>query len=285
MKKSGVAEHFYAKRTLDKYSDEELLDFFTSDCWKNCDKKVEVLQELENREAVRQKRTPAKIEKYKGEENGFYGEYDGTKNIIRINLEDEITVIDDSGGCQSKKLSSYDVLDSYYHESRHACQEKALIPDDLNIDKRSFEQIKIENKRDSKGNLYNFPRTTKEYKVLAKELDSNNYAASKMLDNYRSFYRDTEYKKYLKQKNDEFSELDKKLDSSVELRRETFLNNAERAKNKNDITSDYYADMKLRAFDSSEESVVTASRNTSSRLDYYSKNIESGQNKENGISR
>ena len=113
----------------------------------------------------------------------FYGEYNGNENTMFVNLNH----------------SSYEVLDTYLHEARHAYQEKSVKKGE-GYDEHSFNMIKAENVVDENGNLYNYIEDGVGYDTACCELDANNEAMRTMLSYSEEFGSDPEYLNYLEER-------------------------------------------------------------------------------------
>ncbi len=183
------------------YSQDQLLDQFRSENWKNYSDKEKqgILQEFENRNAAAQGREPSEV--YILGENGPLGSYNAEKNRIGIALD----------------ASSYEALDSIVHEGNHAYQEHC-IKNGLYDNDPTGKMIEVESARDDKGNMYNYRDSFPEYNMQVNELDSNNKAAEFMLSQADRYGDDPEYEKYLADRQYHFSRVNEDLDQKKELR-------------------------------------------------------------------
>ena len=157
----------------------EVIQKFVSKAWNQYSnhQKIGTLQNLENIRAKRQGRRPVNVREYNS--NEFYGEYNGNENTMFINLNH----------------SSYEVLDTYLHESRHVYQEKSVKKGE-GYDEHSLNMIKAENVVDENGNHYNYIEDGVGYDTACCELDANNEAMRTMLSYSEEFGNDPEYLNY-----------------------------------------------------------------------------------------
>ena len=252
----------------ESFSDKELINNFRSENWEflSDNQKNQTLQELENREAVKAGRKPAKVTALQGDS---YGGYNSNTETISINTNKYV-------GLQEN--TSYEILDSYYHESRHACQEHAGTPQELNTDEKSFDMIKLESMRDEGGHLYNYTNRNPYYDMQTNEMDSNTYAANKLMDNFDSFSSDKNYDKYLESRSEHFKSVNMSTQKYLSERQNMQSINADRAYKNSDISYGEYLRIKSEINASGEEKVLTDSKNTEDRLNYYKENINSYRN-------
>lgn len=180
---------------LTQLTNNELLNNFESETWRNLtyQHKRNVFQELENRCAKEQGREPANIEVKLC--NDRYGSYNLATNTIRINVLNNFA-----------DNSSYEQLDSYFHESRHAQQLQA-INTGKGFDNNTLNMYKVELARDANGNLYNYFSETYMNDVQICEMDSNNFALRNMLSHEEIFKRDEEYYNYLNLRQKHFEKV------------------------------------------------------------------------------
>ena len=246
-------------------SDKELIGSFRTENWDSFkdSQKNQILQELENREALKAGREPAKVTSLQGD---TYGGYNSNTETISINTNKYV-------GTQEN--TSYEVLDSYYHESRHACQEHARNSQELNTDEKSFDMIKVESMRDKDGHLYNYTNRNPYYDMQTNEMDSNTYAANKLMDNFDSFSSDKNYDKYLEARSEHFNSVNTSTQKYSVERQQMQNANVDRAYKNNDISYGEYAKIKNEINNSNDEKALTDSKNTEDRLNYYKENINS----------
>lgn len=179
----------YARTQIDtpykNLSTDELLSRFKSEEWSRYTQyeRINTFQELENRYAVEQKRPVARIEAESSSLN--YGSYNNGTNVIRINLND------------SDINNSYEQLDSYYHESRHAYQYQA-VETGRGLDQHTRNMCNVE------FTAHNYVNEGPDYDIQTCEMDSNNTAATRMLEHSDRYKDDLEYQKYLDRRQEHF---------------------------------------------------------------------------------
>ena len=190
---------FTSKKRYSEYSNEELMSTFRSENWDKLShsKRIKVLQEVENRNAASQGRKPCTVKSAGGKND--YGCYYAHSNRIEVNVNDSIKDAD------GKRISnsSYQVLDTIYHEGEHAHQTNCVknqigLPQGLPETTRDL--CKVE---DSRGVYPKFDKNGNQvggvmrYSYCTCELDSNNAAARKVLESGEQFRGDAKYDEYL----------------------------------------------------------------------------------------
>ena len=196
-------------------SGDELLNQFRSENWSkitNSNDRIAILQELENRIAVNQGRSPATVVEM-GKNSGFYGAYSGESNRIAVVVQD---------------VPSYEVLDTLIHESNHAFQDYYINATD-GLDERSWLMMRAEIARDSDGMLYNYVQTSPLNNMQCCELDSNCQASAFAIFQTERYYSDPEFVKYLESRADYFAKVNDDLDRLSELRSEVQKRQADSA--------------------------------------------------------
>jgi hypothetical protein len=173
--------NIFSKNEYAKSTDEELLMNFRSESWAAMDEKrqISVCQELENRNAKSQGRQPCKVSSSRDE--GAFGCYYLKSNRIEVNLED-----------LNGKNTSYNVLDTVYHEGRHAYQQHCLDKGVKGLPKETLDMCDLENK----PHVYSGQIR---YEYCSSEIDSNNAAARKLTEHKALFYDDKAYESYINQ--------------------------------------------------------------------------------------
>ena len=240
----------YAKTRIStpysKLSETELLSRFKSDSWSklNQQEKIDTIQELENRFAVEQKRPVAEIKPEEDPSN--YGSYVKSSNTIRIRMED------------SDKNTSYEMLDSYYHESRHAQQYQAI-----KLNKGLNETTRNVCKTELNGN---YVGGGKYYDMQTCEMDSNNYAADKMLSNKDLFDGDKQYDEYLERRREHFENVNKSCHEDVDYRARQQINNANRSLARGTITEKQAKQIKEQVYSDHDDPVLAESCNIENKL-------------------
>ncbi|MDE7430878.1 MAG: hypothetical protein K2N34_03040 [Lachnospiraceae bacterium] len=240
----------YAKTRIStpysKLSEKELLSRFKSDNWAelNQQEKIDTIQELENRYAVEQKRPVSKIE---AEDNPYnYGSYAKSENTIRIRMED------------SEANTSYEMLDSYYHESRHAQQYQA-IESGKGLDETTRNVCQTE----LRGN---YVGGGKYYDMQTCEMDSNNYAADKMLSNKELFEGDEKYNEYLERRQEHFEEVNKSCHDDEDFRARQQINNVDKSLARGSITEKQANQIKEQVYSDNDDPVLAESCDIEKRL-------------------
>lgn len=185
-----------------QYSNNQLIDQFNSANWNvlSTDNRIGLVQELENRTASAQGREPANV--ISSDRPGSYGAYNGLSNQMSINVN---------------SFSSYETLDTFYHESNHAYQAHC-IEKGIGYDPHTLDMMAVETARDQNGNLYNYAQQSPFYDMQCNELDSNNKAAQSMMAHSETFKNDPEYQSYLAERNDHFAEINNNLDNHADMR-------------------------------------------------------------------
>lgn len=252
----------YAKTRIStpysKLSEKELLTRFQSDCWNNLNQqgKIDTIQELENRYAVEQKRPVCKIESENNPNN--YGSYSRSSNSIRISME------------ESEQNTSYEMLDSYFHESRHAQQYRAIeTGKGLDETTRNICQTELGN---------NYVGGGKYYDMQTCEMDSNNYAATKMLANKNLFEDDEEFNKYLERRQEHFEKTNKSCHDESDYRLNQQIENTSKSFENGDITEKQVSQIKEHLYNSEDDPVLKESCSIEGRLREENQEKEDAKN-------
>ncbi len=205
-------------------TDEQLLDSFKSSNWNKLsdENRIGLVQEMENRQAAGQGRTPAEV--VASNDPGKYGSYNSTNNRMSINVSD---------------FSSYEVLDTYAHESNHAYQGHC-VKNGLDYDEQTRGMMEVESMRDSNGNLYNYARTSPQYDMQTNELDSNNKAAGFVMSEKERFRDDPAFKEYINERNDHFGKVNESLTNHAKLRTSMQNNQLYSSYVRGDISEEQY---------------------------------------------
>lgn len=184
------------------YSNNQLIDQFNSNNWNSlsADNRIGLIQEMENRTALEQGREPAMV--VSSDRPGSYGSYNSLSNQMSINVN---------------SFSSYETLDSFYHESNHAF-EAFCIEHGIGYDKHTLDMMAVENSRDQNGNLYNYAQQSPFYDMQCNELDSNNKAAQSMMAHSDSFKSDPAFYSYIAERSSHFTAVNDALDNCSEMR-------------------------------------------------------------------
>ena len=190
---------FTSKKRYSEYSNEELMSTFRSENWDKLShsKRIKVLQEVENRNAASQGRKPCTVKSVNSKND--YGSYYAHSNRIEVNVNDSIKDAD------GKRISnsSYQVLDTIYHEGEHAHQTNCVknqIGPPQGLPDTTRDLCKVE---DSEGVYPEFDENGKQidglmdYNHCTCEIDSNNVAARKVLASRGQFRGDIKFDEYL----------------------------------------------------------------------------------------
>lgn len=188
---------------ISSLSNSDLLDCFKSENWEKMDEqaRIDTVQEMENRNAASQGRIPANV--VSSNDPSFYGQFTSTQNTIMINVSD---------------FSSYDVLDTYIHESNHAYQQSCIDNHSGQYDNHTRTMLEAELARDEAGNLYNYRTTTPEYDMQCSEMDSNNRAVSFLISEQNRFGADQTYQSYILERNSHYTNLNFQLENNYQTR-------------------------------------------------------------------
>lgn len=216
-----------AKVDYSTYSDGQLLYQFKTENWSKLgeNERVDIIQEMENRNAEQQGREPAEV--VSSSRVTSYGSYNSMNNQIIINVNN---------------FSSYETLDTFAHESNHAYQNHC-IENGVGYDEYSRNMMEVESMRDENGNLYNYARTTPQYDMQCNELDSNNKAAKFMLSESDRFKEDQEYKDYIAERDAHFKDVNYALDNYQGMRTSMQNDQAYTSYVRGDITQEQYASL------------------------------------------
>ena len=189
---------FLTKKQYANYSDKELLSNFRSESWGKLspDKRIALLQEVENRNAASQGRTPCVVKSTDSKDE--YGCYYPKSNRIEVNVNDYIK--NEYG--ERIENNSYQVLDTIYHEGEHAhqsnCIENQIAPPQ-GLHQTTRDMCEVENS----GNNY---KGVIEYDHCTCEVDSNNVAVKKVMEAKDLFQDDKNFDAYLADREDYFKQ-------------------------------------------------------------------------------
>ena len=201
---SSSAQHGQNHNTINfsSYSNSQLIDQFNSNNWNSlsADNRIGLVQEMENRTALEQGREPAMV--VSSDRPGSYGSYNSLSNQMSINVN---------------SFSSYETLDTFYHESNHAYQAHC-VEKGIGYDQHTLDMMAVETARDQNGNLYNYAQQNPFYDMQCNELDSNTKAAQSMLGHAESFKSDPAYQDYIADRNEHFTEVNNTLDNHADMR-------------------------------------------------------------------
>ncbi|MGN1346494.1 MAG: hypothetical protein ACI4V1_06890 [Eubacteriales bacterium] len=220
----GNSQDQNQKIDFSQKTDEQLLDSFKSSNWNALseENRIGLVQEMENRQAAAQGRIPAEV--VSANDPGKYGSYNSTNNRMSLNVSN---------------FSSYEVLDTYAHESNHAYQNHC-VKNGLDYDEQTRGMMDVETKRDNNGNLYNYARTSPQYDMQTNELDSNNKAADFVMSEKERFKDDPAFKEYVSERNNHFGRVNENLANHSNLRTSMQNNQLYSAYVRGDISEEQY---------------------------------------------
>ncbi|MBO5287672.1 MAG: hypothetical protein J6B34_06055, partial [Clostridia bacterium] len=176
-----------SRKWLENASDDELLSQFKDENWTKINKngRLEILQELEVRNSVYEDRDPAIVTFGDDMKQGHNGGYSHDRNAIRLNHN-------------YLGKDQFKLLATYFHESRHAQQTNS--PEEL-VGHRTKLMCELErmprNDNSGKMNYIGADENYKLYRTQVSEMDSNNYAAAKMLSLSENFKGEEKYYSHL----------------------------------------------------------------------------------------
>lgn len=241
------------------YSKDQLLNSFKSDNWEKLseDNKIAVLQEVENRNASEQGRPAATV--VSANDANIYGSYTSTDNQIKINVSN---------------FSSYEVLDTYVHESSHAYQSHCIETGE-GYDDHTLSMMEAEMARDERGSLYNYATTSPEYDMQCDELDSNNKAASFMLEQRARYENDPSYRAYIEERANHFNQVNSSIENNPEDRARLQNNQAYLAYVRGDITEEQYTSLSDNINNENfQDTAATQSQKIGASLDALNKEYQ-----------
>lgn len=248
---NAVSQANVYSENFDRYYDysgvpqDDLLNQFRTENWNCLDErqKVSVIQELENRNAEQQGRPPAQVIAL--ERKDTYGSYrSGEDNIpekIRGRASD-VGYTKDGGTIRINvnDFSSYDTLDTYIHEANHAYQGYCITCGESFYDEDVRVLMQAECARDERGNLYNYETKAGLYDVQCSEMDSNNVAATYLLEQRERFGNDPAYHDYMEERQEHFQAVNAFLATHRDQRFTMQMNQTYNAYVHGDITEEEY---------------------------------------------
>ena len=257
---------FTYRKLVGGYSDKELLTNFTSTNWANLSEsqRLIVAQEVENRAASKQGRTPCQLKPTKKE--GYYGCYYPGSNDIEINVSDTIK----GKNCRCQDNSSYTVLDTIYHEGEHSFQQYCIkhnIDAAHGIPQTTKDMCIVENS----GNNYD---GVIDYNNCTCELDSNNVATRKVLESEEIFRNDPKFSDYLEDRRKYFSNVANRNMAEVHMQQNEAIYQAYK---NGDIDLYKHDDMLLNEVNKSQPAFDEA-RQLRSRIETEQKMVVAQQN-------
>jgi hypothetical protein len=206
------------------FSDDQLLDQFKIENWSKLEEsdRIDVIQEMENRNAAQQGREPAEV--VSSSRVTSYGSYNSMNNQMNVNVNN---------------FSSYETMDTFVHESNHAYQAHC-VENGVGYDEYTRNMIEVESMRDENGALYNYARTSPQYDMQCNELDSNNRAAEFLISESDRYKTDQEYKDYIAERDGHFKVVNYALDNYQGIRTSMQNDQAYASYVRGDISQEQY---------------------------------------------
>lgn len=246
------------KTRLRSLTDEQLYDKFHEQNWGALKEvaRIEVFQELENRNAARQNRPPARVVQEKNQWLLGSYRYDDKCDVIRICVDDVV------GG---KRNSALNQLDSYFHESRHACQRR--MPEEVWQDDFSANTGRLENLP------YNYMDAGDLYDLQTIEMDSNNAALDRVLELRDRFAGEEQFREYVQDRLEHFRQVNEKWQKWDFRMDEERRRNVYDSMREKDILPDEALQMREFFEEHKEGSVQEESRTQEERLGKLSREL------------
>lgn len=197
------------RRALIKMDETDLLKQFRNENFSKLvtEQKIVLLQELEKREAKIQGRDPSPIIL---ETQDRYGAYYPDENVISIDIEQ----------------NPYEILDTYYHESRHAQQYYAA-KNGKGLDEDTFLTMKADIYGDYEESNYD---------LSSKEIDANVVASKRIIEKSNLFEDDYKYYHYLEKRTQHYEHVINENNKNPQLRKMELMTKANRAEFCGNIT-------------------------------------------------
>lgn len=233
------------------FSDDQLLDQFKTENWSKLEEadRIDVIQEMENRNAAQQGREPAEV--VSSSRVTSYGSYNSMNNQMNVNVNN---------------FSSYETLDTFVHESNHAYQAYC-VENGVGYDEYTRNMMEVESMRDENGDLYNYARTSPQYDMQCNELDSNNRAAEFLISESDRYKTDQEYKDYIAERDGHFKDVNYALDNYQGMRTSMQNDQAYTSYVRGDISQEQYDNLSAGINDSNYvDSTVTESHSLGDSL-------------------
>lgn len=233
------------------FSDDQLLDQFKTEKWSKLEEadRIDVIQEMENRNAAQQGREPAEV--VSSSRVTSYGSYNSMNNQMNVNVNN---------------FSSYETLDTFVHESNHAYQAHC-VENGVGYDEYTRNMMEVESMRDENGALYNYARTSPQYDMQCNELDSNNRAAEFLISESDRYKNDQEYKDYIAERDGHFKDVNYALDNYQGMRTSMQNDQAYTSYVRGDISQEQYDNLSAEINDSNHvDSTVTESHSLGDSL-------------------
>lgn len=233
------------------FSDDQLLDQFKTENWSKLEEsdRIDVIQEMENRNAAQQGREPAEV--VSSSRVTSYGSYNSMNNQMNVNVNN---------------FSSYETLDTFVHESNHAYQAHC-VENGVGYDEYTRNMMEVESMRDENGALYNYARTSPQYDMQCNELDSNNRAVEFLISESDRYKTDQEYKDYIAERDGHFKDVNYALDNYQGMRTSMQNDQAYTSYVRGDISQEQYDNLSAGINDSNYvDSTVTESHSLGDSL-------------------
>lgn len=233
------------------FSNDQLLDQFKTENWSKLEEsdRIDVIQEMENRNAAQQGREPAEVVSLSRVTS--YGSYNSMNNQMNVNVNN---------------FSSYETLDTFVHESNHAYQAHC-VENGVGYDEYTRNMMEVESMRDENGTLYNYARTSPQYDMQCNELDSNNRAAEFLISESDRYKTDQEYKDYIAERDGHFKDVNYALDNYQGIRTSMQNDQAYTSYARGDISQEQYDNLSAGINDSNYvDSTVTESHSLGESL-------------------
>lgn len=233
------------------FSDNQLLDQFKTENWSKLEEsdRIDVIQEMENRNAAQQGREPAEV--VSSSRVTSYGSYNSMNNQMNVNVNN---------------FSSYETLDTFIHESNHAYQAH-YVENGVGYDEYTRNMMEVESMRDENGALYNYARISPQYDMQCNELDSNNRAAEFLISESDRYKTDQEYKDYIAERDGHFKDVNYALDNYQGIRTSMQNDQAYTSYVRGDISQEQYDNLSAGINDSNYvDSTVTESHSLGESL-------------------
>lgn len=233
------------------FSDDQLLDQFKTENWSKLEEsdRIDVIQEMENRNAAQQGREPAEV--VSSSRVTSYGSYNSMNKQMNVNVNN---------------FSSYETLDTFVHESNHAYQAHC-VENGVGYDEYTRNMMEVESMRDENGALYNYARTSPQYDMQCNELDSNNRAVEFLISESDRYKTDQEYKDYIAERDGHFKDVNYALDNYQGMRTSMQNDQAYTSYVRGDISQEQYDNLSAGINDSNYvDSTVTESHSLGDSL-------------------
>ncbi|MCD7809588.1 MAG: hypothetical protein LUH02_09610 [Erysipelotrichaceae bacterium] len=203
------------KIDFSKMSKDELLDQFKSENFsqlKTDEEKLDLLQEVENRNAQLNGREPATV--VQTNDPSLLGGYSASGHTIYININD----------------NSYENLDSIIHEGEHAnnaystTNASHISVDDKNL--ISLEHYQSVDPSQSHYGYYQQANNQDLYNIYSSELNSNNRAFTTLANEADRYGTDPNYVAYLQGRNDHYNTVADELSTMSNDKKAAYLETA-----------------------------------------------------------